>query len=95
MAPQASLVSLPGDQSQSPSGTNGYQVGTAASNPVGFFGATPVVQPASPSGNVHTVTAGSTTAVYVNTSFDGGTGTTAYTIGDLVLILKTLGLIAS
>jgi type IV secretory pathway protease TraF len=94
MAPQASLVSLQGDQSQSPSGTNGYQVGTSASNPVGFFGQTPAAQPGA-SANVHTVTAGSTTTVFVNTSFDGSIGTTAYTLGDIVAALKTLGLIAS
>jgi hypothetical protein len=62
---------------------------------IGFFGATPVIQPASPTGNVHTPTAGNTTAVYVNTTFDGSIGTTAYTIGDLVIALKNLGLIAS
>lgn len=61
---------------------------------IAFFGATPVVQPASPTGNVHTPTAGTTTSVFVNTTFDGSIGTTAYTIGDLVIALKNLGLIA-
>ena len=61
---------------------------------IGFYGATPVVQPASPAGNVHTVTAGSTTTVYVNTSFDGGLGTTAYTLGDIVAAMKNMGLLA-
>lgn len=42
-------------------------------------------------GNVHTVTAGSTTTVFVNTSFDGSVGSTAYTVGDLVAILKGFG----
>jgi len=74
------------------------QAGTTPSgttDKIGFFGATPVVQPASPAGNVHTPTAGSTTAVFVNTTFDGSIGSTAYTIGDLVVALKHLGLIAS
>ena len=53
------------------------------------------IQPAAPAGNTHTPTAGSTTSVFVNTTFDGGTGSTAYTVGDIVLALKTLGLIAS
>jgi hypothetical protein len=59
---------------------------------IGFYGATPVAQ-AAPTGNTHTVAAGATTNVFTNTTFDGGTGTTAYTIGDLVAVLKGLGLI--
>lgn len=61
---------------------------------LGHFGVAPAAQP-TPAGNVHTPVAGSTTAVYVNTTFDGSIGTTAYTIGDIVAALKTLGLIAS
>ncbi len=60
--------------------------------PVSFFGATPAAQPTA-LGNTHTVAAGSTTAAYTNTTFDGSIGTTAYTIGDIVAALKTLGLI--
>ena len=60
----------------------------------GAFGATPVVQPASPAGNVHTPTAGATTSVFVNTTFDGSIGSTAYTIGDIVIALKNLGFLA-
>lgn len=62
--------------------------------PVGFFGVTPASQPTA-STNVHTVAAGSTTAAYVNTTYDGSIGTTAYTVGDIVAALKTLGLIKS
>lgn len=78
------------------SGTQANPATDANGNPskYGFYGATPAVQPTS-AGDVTTVTSGSTTAVYVNTTFSGGTGTTAYTIGDLVKALKTLGLIAS
>lgn len=74
---------------------DGTALGQSTSDKIGFYGVTPVVQPASPSGNTHTPTAGSTTAVYVNTTFDGGTGSTAYTVGDIVLALKNLGLLAS
>ena len=61
---------------------------------VSFFGATGSTQPTA-AGNTTTVTAGSTTAVYVNTTFTGGSGTTAYTVGDIVKALKALGLIAA
>ena len=61
---------------------------------LGAFGASAVAQPTSAL-NVHTVAAGATTAVFTNTTFDGSIGTTAYTVGDLVAALKTLGLIAS
>ena len=60
--------------------------------PLSFFGVTAVSQPTS-AGNTTTVAAGSTTAVYTNTTFSGGTGTTAYTVGDIVAALKSLGLI--
>ena len=60
--------------------------------PVSFFGATGTTQPTA-SGNTTTSAAGSTTAVYVNTTFTGGSGSTAYTVGDVVAALKALGLI--
>lgn len=66
----------------------------ASLNEIGFFGASAATQPTS-AGNTHTVAAGATTTVFTNTTFDGGIGTTAYTVGDLVAALKTLGLIAS
>ena len=59
---------------------------------VSFFGATGSTQPTA-AGNTTVVTAGSTTAVYVNTTFTGGTGSTAYTVGDIVAALKGLGII--
>jgi hypothetical protein len=51
------------------------------------------VQPGTHS--VATGTAGSTTAAFVNTTFTGAAGTSAYTVGDLVTALKALGLIAA
>ncbi len=66
-----------------------------AHDKIGFFGGyngAAVTQPGA-TGSTVTSAAGSTTAVYVNTTFTGGIGTTAYTIGDVVQVLKELGLI--
>jgi hypothetical protein len=46
-------------------------------------------------GNVHTVAAGSVTAVFTNTTFDGSIGSKAYTVGDVVAALKKAGILAS
>lgn len=67
---------------------------TTFGSTIGFYGKTAQAQPTAAT-NVHTVAAGATTSVYVNTTFDGTIGSTAYTIGDIVAALKTLGLIAS
>ncbi len=72
----------------------GNTFGQSALDLISFYNATTVVQPTA-AANVHTVAAGSTTAAYVNTTYDGSIGSTAYTIGDLVKALKQLGLIAS
>lgn len=72
----------------------GTQIGTAAAQKFGFFGAAPVVQPASPTGNTATGAAGSGTGVFLNTTLTGGVGSTAYTSGDVVKALKAVGLLA-
>jgi hypothetical protein len=61
---------------------------------VGFFGAAPVAVQ-TPATNTHTVAAGATTSVFTNTTFDGSIGSTAYTVGDIIAVLKTLGLLKS
>ena len=73
---------------------DGKQLGKTAGSLVGFWGATPVVQPASAAGNTTTPTAGAGAAVKVDTTFSGGIGSSAYTIGDIVANLKTAGLLA-
>ena len=60
---------------------------------VGFFGETPVSQQDT-TGTTLGYTANSGSAVNFSTTFSGGSGT-AYTIGDIVLALKNLGLLAS
>lgn len=44
-------------------------------------------------GDVHTVTAGATNGVFRNTTWDGSTGSSAYTIGDIVAALKAAGIL--
>lgn len=72
--------------------TTGSSFGTATTQKLSLYGKTPVVQPAA---NTDTTTgaAGSGTAVYLNTTFNGG-GTAAYTIGGIVAALKAVGILA-
>jgi hypothetical protein len=73
----------------------GTQLGQSAADLVGMFGATPVAQFTQPgTHSVATTAAGSTTAVFVNTTFTGASGTTNYTVGDIVTALKALGVLA-
>ena len=74
--------------------TTGTKIGTATTQKIGFYNATPVVQPAT-TGTATGFTAGSGTAVNDVSTFTGGTGSTAYRISDLVLALKNLGLLAA
>ena len=74
--------------------TTGTQIGTGTTQKIGFYGVTPVAQPAA-SADTHTVTAGSTTNVFTNTTFDGSTGSSAYTVGGIVARLKALGILAA
>ncbi len=73
--------------------SQGTILGDSPTDLIGFYGVSTGVPQATPTGNTHTVAAGSTTAVYTNTTFDGGIGSTAFTMGDLVAILKTAGLL--
>ena len=74
--------------------TTGTKIGTATGQKLGFFNATPVIQQSS-TGETTGFTAGSGTAVLDDSTFTGNTGSTAYTIGDIVKHLKTIGIIAS
>lgn len=91
IATTATLV--PGPRQLSDQNPIGTILGASVTDNIGFFGLTQGVPQQTTATNVHTVAAGSTTAVFTNTTFDGSTGTTAYTIGDLVAILKAYNLI--
>lgn len=71
----------------------GMILGALAANPIGFFGATPVVQPTT-TGTTAGFTQGTGTIAMSVSTYTGNIGTTAYTIGDIVNALKKLGLMA-
>lgn len=72
--------------------TGDSALGNAATDKVGFYGATTIVQ-YDTTGTVTGFVAGSGTAAKDDSTFTGNTGTTAYTVGDIVRALKQLGLI--
>ena len=75
-------------------GTTGAQIGTSAGQKLGLWGATPVAQQGT-TGTTAGFTAGSGTTANSASTFTGGTGSAAYTVGDVVLALKKFGLLAS
>ena len=72
----------------------GTKIGTATSQKLGFYNAAPVAQ-YSTVGTTTGFTAGLGLAVLADSTFTGDSGATAYTVGDVVRALKTLGLLAS
>lgn len=74
--------------------TTGLTIGTATTQKLGFYNATPVVQQAT-TGTTTGFTAGSGTTARDDSTFTGNSGTKAYTIGDIVRALKNLGLLAA
>jgi len=74
--------------------TTGTKIGTGATQKLGFWNATPVVQQAT-TGTTTGFTAGAGTAVLSDSTFTGNSGTKAYTIGDIVLALKNTGILAA
>lgn len=73
--------------------TGALKLGSATAT-VGFFGATAVAQPSSV-GQTAGFTAGAGTTAKDDSTYTGGTGSKAYTVGDIVKHLKALGLLAA
>lgn len=74
--------------------TTGTKIGTATAQKLGFWNATPVIQPAT-TGTVTGYTSVGGSAVLSQSTFTGNTGSAAYTIGDVVLALKQVGILAA
>jgi hypothetical protein len=74
--------------------TTGTKIGTATSQKLGFFNATPVIQQAG-TGETVGFTAGGGTTVTDASTFTGNVGATAYRLSDVVKALKNLGILAS
>lgn len=71
----------------------GVKIGTATTQKLGFWNATPVVQP-SGTGETAGFTANAGTAVNDASTFTGNVGSTAYRISDIVKALKQAGILA-
>lgn len=73
---------------------SGFRFGSTSSSPLGFWGASPVAQY---SGGAGAAMAGGGlgSAVLEDSTFNGSTGTMAYTINDLVAALKACGIVAA
>lgn len=74
------------------SAAHGTRIGTSASQKLAFFGADPVTRPTDGAGRSDiTLDAGGT--AHVGTTYTGNTGTTDYSVGDIVYVLKAYGLL--
>lgn len=94
LANSTGLITIANGKNVAVGSTTGTKFGTSASQKIGFFNATPVVQP-STTGTTTGFTAGSGTAAKSDSTYTGNTGTAAYTVGDIVNALKKLGLLAA
>lgn len=73
---------------------NNSTVFEAVASAIGFYGVTPVSRQ-STTGTTAGFTAGAGSAVLADSTFTGNTGSTAYTIGDVVKALKNYGLLSA
>lgn len=91
IATTATLV--PGPRQLSDQNPIGTILGASATDFIGFYGLAQGVAQATPALVTTGYTAGSSTAVTIDGKFTGNVGTTAYTIGDIVAVLKGLNLL--
>ena len=75
--------------------TTGTKLGTATTQKLGFYNATPVVQQATTGTTTGFTAGGPANNVHADSTFTGNSGTKAYTVGDIVRALKNLGLLAA
>lgn len=75
--------------------TTGTKIGTATTQKLGFWNATPVVQYATTGTTTGYTANTSANILYNESTFTGNTGATAYTISDIIRALKLAGIIAS
>lgn len=83
----------PGPRQLSDQNPLGTILGASVTDNIGFFGLTQGVPQQTPTGYATLQTAGSVTALYANSATTGGVGTTQYTFGDLVAVLKAFNLL--
>lgn len=75
-------------------GSTGTKIGNTTTGKFAFWNATPVAQWATTGTSAGFTAGGGTTATHLST-FTGNNGSTAYTIGDVVNCLKTVGFMAA
>jgi len=74
--------------------TTGTKLGTATGQKIGMYNATPVIQYATTGTTTGFTANASANTLFNESTFTGGLGSTAYTVSDVVLALKRLGVIA-
>lgn len=74
--------------------TTGTKIGTGTTQKLGFWNATPIVQPSSTGETTGFTANTSANALFNESTWTGNVGSTAYTISDIVKHLKNAGLLA-
>lgn len=91
---QKDIQMFDGRNIQVASGT-GTKMGTGATQKLGFFGSVPIVQWSSGTGRFNNTSGGGGTPIDTTFKFNGNTGSTYYSIGDIVAALKSFGFFAA
>ena len=88
------LISLADGANIVMSSGTGTKFASSSDQKIGFWGITPIIRPSS-TGEGSGFSAGGGTAVTHTSTFTGNTGSTAYTISDIIKHLKNIGLITT